>query len=154
MLDFIQSFIHKPTIIYVGFEDVKIAINNSYKGSSGFILINTLSSMDQTCLIYGTLPIDKEEAVMNEILNQGHKDKWTILLYGRHSADESVVKKRKQLLALGFTRIHIYGGGLFEWLLLQEIYGTTEFPTTAPCKDLLRYRSPPVLSNILPALTY
>ena len=150
MLDFIQSLIGKPPIIYIGFEDMKISIRNT----SQHIIINTLSSMDQSCLIYGTIPIEKEESIINEILNRGHKDNFTILLYGRNSTDESVDKKRKQLVALGFNRVYIYAGGLFEWLLLQEIYSASEFPTTAECKDILRFRAPPAIHSRMPALTF
>ena len=28
------------------------------------------------------------------------------------------------LKKLGFTNVHIYFGGLFEWLLLKEVYGS------------------------------
>jgi len=34
----------------------------------------------------------------------------------------------------------MYTGGLFEWLLLQDIYGKTEFPTTTNIIDLLKYK--------------
>ena len=35
---------------------------------------------------------------------------------------------------------HIYIGGLFEWLLLQDIYGDDEFPTTTKIIDILKYK--------------
>jgi hypothetical protein len=38
--------------------------------------------------------------------------------------DLSVYKKYAQLKSLGFTNVSIYMGGLFEWALLQEVYGT------------------------------
>jgi hypothetical protein len=41
---------------------------------------------------------------------------------------------------LGFSDINVYVGGLFEWLLLQDIYGTDEFPTTRIEKDLLKFK--------------
>ena len=48
--------------------------------------------------------------------------------------------KYKQLLSLGFTNVSIYIGGMFEWLLLQEIYGEAPFPTTCHELDLLKYK--------------
>ena len=54
-----------------------------------------------------------------------------------------LVKKYKQLISLGFSRVFIYSGGLFEWVLLQELYGENEFPTTGKVKDFLKYRVRP-----------
>jgi len=36
--------------------------------------------------------------------------------------------------------VYMYCGGMFEWLLLQDIYGANEFPTTARQMDILKYR--------------
>jgi len=44
------------------------------------------------------------------------------------------------LVALGFTEVYIYLGGLFEWVLLQDIYGTELFKTTRRVADILRYK--------------
>jgi hypothetical protein len=33
-------------------------------------------------------------------------------------------------------------GGLFEWLMLQDIYGYDEFPTTKKELDFLKYKAP------------
>jgi hypothetical protein len=138
MIDFIKWFQKEPTII--GFEDVKHAIR---QGSQNHMLINTLMVGEQECLISGTLPYDKEETVINKILEQSTTVEISIIVYGKNSADESAKTKANQLRTLGFKHIFIYSGGLFEWLLLQDIYGTSEFPTTAPCKDPLKYRAPP-----------
>ena len=40
---------------------------------------------------------------------------------------------------LGFRDISIYCGGLFEWLLLQDVYGRSEFPTIGNA-DILSYK--------------
>jgi len=37
-------------------------------------------------------------------------------------------------------QVYIYKGGLFEWMLLQDIYGEDEFPTTSKQMDILLYR--------------
>ena len=52
-----------------------------------------------------------------------------------------VYEKYNQLVQLGFTNISVYIGGLFEWMLLQDIYGDTSFPTTSKQLDILRYKS-------------
>ncbi len=57
-----------------------------------------------------------------------------------NSSDDSVVKKYNQLYKLGFKNVYIYIGGLFEWLLLQDIYGEEEFPTTNKILDILQYK--------------
>jgi hypothetical protein len=33
-------------------------------------------------------------------------------------------------------------GGMFEWLLMQDVYGFDEFPTTTKICDILKFRSP------------
>jgi hypothetical protein len=147
MIDFIKWFQKEPIII--GFEDIKNAIRQN---SPNNLLINTLSVGEQDCLISETLPYDKEEMVINKILEQLTTNEVKVVVYGKNSVDESVKTKANQLRKLGFNRVFIYSGGLFEWLLLQDIYGTTEFPTTGKCKDPLKYRAPPVvfLSSFTP----
>ena len=57
-----------------------------------------------------------------------------------NSQDSTTQKKYEQLLSLGFYNVFIYNGGLFEWLLLQDIYGKELFLTTAPERDILNYK--------------
>lgn len=102
------------------------------------LLINTLNSDNQSCLIEGTLEINEEEEKINEILK--HKTKTNVILYGRNCHDESVIKKYKQFQQYGIFQLHIYIGGLFEWLLLQETYGSMHFPTTNSEIDILKYK--------------
>jgi hypothetical protein len=45
--------------------------------------------------------------------------------------------------------VFVYTGGLFEWLLLQDIYGKDEFPTTSDELDILKYRSESFFNNRL-----
>ena len=63
-----------------------------------------------------------------------------IIVYGKNNNDEKIFIKHKQLINLGFTNISIYIGGLFEWMLLQEVYGELAFPTTSSELDILRYK--------------
>ena len=72
------------------FERVKTIINNK-----DFIIINTLPVSKQDILIKGTLEINDEERLLNELIK---KDKSrSILIYGENSCDETLVKKYNQL---------------------------------------------------------
>ena len=83
--------------------------------------------------------LTKEEV---KLLNAYLKTNKTILIiiYGKNNSDISVIKKHKQLQSLGFTNIALYLGGLFEWLLLQDIFGFDNFPTTTKTIDILKYK--------------
>ena len=63
-----------------------------------------------------------------------------IVIYGKNCNDDTTNKKYQQLLTLGFYNIFLYTGGLFEWLLLQDIYGKELFPTTKKEVDILKYK--------------
>jgi hypothetical protein len=119
----------------IGFEDI---IDTVLKNRQAFALINTLPPTEQECLITGTLNAFSEESVMNQLIlsNKSHY----IVVYGRNANDPTLVKKYEQLTKLGFVNVHVYLGGMFEWLLLQEVYGAETFPTTCKCSDLYKYR--------------
>lgn len=117
----------------INFEDVQEAIKKKY------IIINTLPDNNQKCLIYNTLSISIEVTTLNTLLSSGRTETH-IILYGENSTDNTVYSKYKQLLELGFDNIYVYLGGLFEWLLLQDIYGCDLFQTTNREPNLLRYK--------------
>lgn len=117
----------------IGHNDMKHAIDH------GYLILNTLSESLQGCLIRGTVPASDEEEIMNDVIGHDELDK-IIVLYGSNAADESVDAKYRDLGLLGFRRIYVYAGGLFEWLLLQDIYNETAFPTTTVEKDLLKFQ--------------
>ena len=71
-----------------------------------------------------------------------------IVIYGKNSSDETIYKKYYQLTELGFTNVNIYLGGMFEWLLLQDIYGAEEFVTTKKELDILKYKSNSKLTKL------
>ena len=102
------------------------------------LIINTLDSSKQDCLIVGTISYQEEESCVNLLLNGDKQER--IVLYGMNCLDNSVIKKAEQLLELGFTNIFIYVGGLFEWLLLQDIYGVENFPTIGDELELLKFK--------------
>ncbi len=119
----------------INFEDMQTI----YKNPESYILINTLSESEQHCLIRNTISPQQEEALMNKFLKNGNKSV-RIIVYGRNCNDETANKKYEQLLKHGFVNSHIYIGGLFEWLMLQDIFGTDEFPTTSKQLDILKYK--------------
>lgn len=118
------------------FEDIQYAI----KYSQDYLLINTLSNSEQDCLILGTISAFQEEHIINEIITRIDIPDKRIIIYGRNTSDFSPEKKYNQLQKLGIPEIAIYSGGLFEWLLLQDIYGNKEFPTTKKILDILKYK--------------
>lgn len=119
----------------IGFEDIKIAIHNRQT-----IIINTLLSSEQSCLIKNTADIQEEEKIINDLLDNYKMKKIHIIVYGKNNTDDTAEKKYQQLIDLGFSNVYLYYGGLFEWLLLQDIYGETEFPTTKKVLDILKYK--------------
>jgi hypothetical protein len=93
----------------------------------------------QKCLIKNTIQIDQEEQIINSIIKKTRNK--NIIIYGRNCNDDKTYKKYEQLVGLGFTNVYIYVGGMFEWLLLQDIYGNELFPTTSKEMDILKYKS-------------
>jgi len=107
------------------------------------LIINTLPPSLQHCLIQTTLDIRFEERVVNTFIEQ--KPDIMIIVYGKNSNDITILHKYEQLVKLGFTNVHIYTGGIFEWMLLHEIYGKDLFKITKYEIDILRYRPKSVL---------
>ena len=124
----------------LNFESVQNIINyNTIKGA--FIIISTLDIGDQDCLIKNTVNPQREI----EILNSKENNNINILIYGKNCSDSKVINKYNQLYKLGFVNLYVYIGGLFEWLLLQDIYGEDEFPTTNKIIDILKYKGNSVI---------
>jgi hypothetical protein len=123
------SSVNKVNYVYV-----QKCIHNS---SEIILLINTLSYDKQECLIKNTVVASSEEEIINKYLKSNKSIK--ILIYGENCIDNKVIDKYNQLYKLGFINIYVYLGGIFEWLLLQDIYGDEEFPTTSKIIDLLKY---------------
>jgi hypothetical protein len=115
---------------HINYEELQIKIGTS------IILLNTLSSDDQKYLIKGTLNAMYEIGIMNEQLKKNKNVE--IIIYGKDHYDISVIKKYNQLKKLGFKNVSIYFGGLFEWALLQDIYGISNFQTDGQIKDPLQ----------------
>lgn len=116
----------------INFDYVYNNLNNN------IILINTLPESEQDCLIINTLSIKDEIQEINNLLSKDKNKE--IIIYGKNCSDNSVFKKYLQLNNLGFKNIKIYNGGLFEWLLLQDIYGNDKFITTENIVDILKFK--------------
>jgi hypothetical protein len=124
----------------VNFEDLQYIIKNN----EIYLLINTLDYNNQDCLIPNTININNEEKIINKfILTSNYNVK--IIIYGKNCNDDNIYKKYNQLTTLGFYNLFVYAGGMFEWLLLQDIYGDTDFPTTKKELDLLRFKPNSIL---------
>ena len=128
----------------INYEDMQTVVKNP----EIYMLINTLPIGFQDCLIANTVKVDQEEAIINKYLRENRNIR--IIIYGKNCNDELVDKKYQQLLSLGFNNIFVYMGGLFEWLLLQDIFGKELFLTNKKDKekdvDILRYKPHPVLN--------
>ena len=131
----------------INYEDVQYIIKNS----EVHLLINTLNENEQECLIPNTININKEVDLINKFIKTGNKQ-IKIIIYGKNCNDEKIFTKYAQLNSLGFYNLFIYSGGIFEWLMLQDIYGDKEFPTTIKELNILQYK-PTKLLNV-PLLEY
>ena len=128
---------NKLSIQKVNFEDIQNVLNNQVKN---VLIINTLenTSEAQYCILPGTVSYANEEKIINNYLNDNKQIR--IIIYGKNVNDISIYKKYTQLVELGFENVYVYPGGMFEWLLLQDIYGDDLFKTTAKELDILKYK--------------
>ena len=120
----------------INFEDIQFAQKNNS------LIINTLPSNEQGLLIDKTISWEKEIKAVEMAIQK----KESIFIYGRHSNDDTIYLKYEQIRKLG-GKVYLYTGGLFEWLLLQDIYGFLQFPTTTKILDLLKYKPPTLLNT-------
>lgn len=124
------------TIKRINFEDMQIAI----KTPEVYLIINTLPTTEQSCLIQHTINISQEEIIINKYIKENTAIQ--IIVYGKHCNDETMHKKYQQLVTIGFSNVCIYTGGMFEWLLLQNIFDEDLFPTSKKEFDILAYKPP------------
>ncbi len=127
----------------VSYEDIQMVVYRNSHVQHSTLLINTLPPSLQHCLIKTTLDIRFEERVVNAFIHKSPDI--MIIVYSKNSNDITILHKYDQLVKLGFTNVHIYTGGIFEWMLLHEIYGKELFKITKYEIDILRYRPKSVL---------
>ena len=116
----------------INFEYIQKIINDS-----DYTIINTLPNDKQNCLIKNTLTIEEEIEFLNKNMNNTNIN---VILYVLNSYDDTIINKYKQLIKLGYSNIYVYTGGIFEWLLLQDIYGFDNFQTTSKEIDILKFK--------------
>ena len=119
---------------FVNFDNVKEA------HAKKILLINTLPLTEQQYLIMHTIPAGDEETTINNVLQSRSAKNVSIIVYGKNYADESAWTKCAQLQKLGFHNTFLYCGGIFEWSLLQDIYGEDIFLTTTKNTDILKFK--------------
>jgi hypothetical protein len=132
---------NSQSIRKINFEDVQYIIKNS----GNYLMINTLPVSEQDCLLPHTMNIHKEEELVNQLISAGKKEV-KIVIYGKNCNDDKLYTKYQQLTSLGFYNVFVYPGGLFEWLMLQDIYGHDDFQTTKKEMDILRFKPKKILS--------
>jgi len=128
-------FLFPTKATQVGYPDVQTAAKRDC-----IIMINTLPEGEQTCIISGTVRSSDEPDIINRLLSRMEYSSKNIIVYGRNTCDTSAQQKADQLIKLGFRKVHVYAGGIFEWLLLQDVFGEEWFPTTGQAKDILKYK--------------
>jgi len=130
---------NNTSTIKVNYEDIQEAIKDK-----NTIIINTLSVDNQSCLIARTTSVQSEVKILNESLRRNKEVR--IIIYGMNSSDDTTQFKYEQLIKLGFYNVFVYPGGMFEWILLQDIYGDELFETTKKELDILKYKPHSVMN--------
>jgi len=133
---------NQTSIQRINYEDIQYVLKENNK----YILINTLSSNLQSCLIPNTTNINEEESIINNLLKTNKSI--GIIIYGKNVNDMTVYNKYDQLVKLGFSKVFIYPGGIFEWLCLQDIYSDENFPTNKKELDILKYKPDSILNKL------
>ena len=137
-MDFFKNiFKDYETTNKINYETIQDIIKQNY---NDFYLINTMSNNIQNVTIPKTININDEERIINDLITKSYYD-CKIIIYGMNCNDESIYKKYLQLKKYGFSKIYLYVGGMFEWLLLQDIYGQELFPTNGYTLNILTYKS-------------
>lgn len=121
----------------VGFEDVLFAMKQR-----NCLLMNTMPREEQDYLIAHTIRFHEEETRINNIIDDNVQHQYIVIIYGRNTMDETIEKRYSQMIHLGFhkSNVWIYYGGLFEYSMLQEMFGQEMFPSIGTCRDLLKYK--------------
>lgn len=116
-------------IKYIGFDTIQNINSTS--------LIITVMDNSINCFIPNTILPKEEEVIINNIIDNKKQNNYTIILYGKNCKDMDAIKKKiLQFKEFGFLNIYVYAGGLFEWLLLREVFGEMQFPITGHLSKL------------------
>ena len=94
---------NSQSINKINFESLKNIIND--KTTKGpFLIISTLNTLDQECLIKNTVLPDKEIQLINNYLRENKNI--NIVIYGENCCDSKVISKYNQLYSLGFINLY------------------------------------------------
>lgn len=140
-----SSVMFKPSVSRIGFDDILIALKDRTK----YIFISTMPLELQNALIPNTIPCIDEAMTINRIIDEFSATKYIFIVYGKNACDDTSSKKYQQLRNLGFSNVHVFPGGMFEYILLNDMYGEKLFPISGsngigiPDKvvDIMEYRS-------------
>lgn len=121
----------------LSFEDMEWIINHYSRLSNKVIIIHTLDTNQEDVLIKHTTFASDENDKINSFL-KSNKD-IHVCIYGKNAHDIKIHEKYNQLKDLGFVHVYIYIGGLFEWLLLQQLYGEDTYPVFIHPNTMLKY---------------
>ena len=132
------------SISKISFYDMQNIVHNNY---NNYIIVNTLEDNEQDCLISKTLNANTELIFFNDTTYK-FLDK-NIIIYGKNCNCNKIYDKYQQIKKMGYPNVYLYIGGLFEWLLLQDIYGYDNFPTTKKELDILKYKPKDIINNYL-----
>jgi len=99
--------------------------------TSRYLILSVLPDpiLSNEPVIPQTLSPDKEEEILNQLLESGGQENTTLIVYGKNNADTRVFEKYYQLHHRFGFQCSLYLGGMFEWLLLQKIHGEDAYPT-------------------------
>lgn len=132
---------NQPSIKKINFEDMQQIIHDNK-----YVIISTLPSNNQDCLIFNTILFNEEENIINDFVSNNNNNT-NIIIYGKNSDDMTIYDKYNQIVKLGFINVYIYPGGIFEWVCLQDIYSEELFKTTKTEPDILKYKPNSILNK-------
>lgn len=128
-----QSVIQKANYL-----DVQRFVKDHTQSRIRFLITTMPIHNSTSCLIANTISPYTEEREINTLISE-HRFNVDIIIYGANYTDYAIYSKYEQLKTYGFKHVYIYLGGMFEWLCMQDIYGSVEFPTTVPELDIIKY---------------
>ena len=114
----------------------------------GNILITVISNHTDATLIKGTLGEAEELRHVNEIIRKKNLDE-RIFVYGENCSDSRVYSKARQLKKLGLKEVFVYTGGIFEWMLLGEVFGQDQFPVHGRVTNVVDHAGESFVSLII-----
>jgi hypothetical protein len=108
--------------------DQLVSFKTLQEMTPNMVLIHTFKPEEQHCLIRGSLTAAKEMAMVQELMSDSTTRDVMMVVYGRNYMDPKPYQQADHLRQLGFRRVYVYAGGLFEWLMLHDLYGAEAFP--------------------------